>query len=214
MSFITFRRYHLDLVMGKTEFYGRVLDVGGKKENRRGSFLPPLDQVDTWEYLNLDPQTHPDYLCSAESIPVADETFDIVVLAEVLEHLQNPERVLIEIYRVLKRGGIIVATMPFLFPVHADPYDFQRWTPAKLKIEFERPGFIIKQVECMGGVFAVIHDLLYCAMNNAQQNKTPFSIRLLKKVFSYLKGLFQVLDTYIGKSEIISTGYCVRAYKQ
>ena len=131
MSFITFRRYYLDKVLSDIKFYGKVLDVGGKKENKRGTFRPPLDKIESWEYLNIDESTNPDYLCSADNIPVDDNTFDIVMLAEVIEHLENPIAVLNECYRVLKKDGKIVVTIPFLNALHADPYDFQRWTDVK-----------------------------------------------------------------------------------
>jgi len=109
---ITFRRHYLDKFLSGTRFYGRVLDIGGKKENKRGQFRPPLDKVENWEYLNIDETTNPDYFCSAESIPVKDETFDMVLMTEVLEHLEHPELVLAEAHRVLKKKGVLVATMP------------------------------------------------------------------------------------------------------
>jgi hypothetical protein len=80
MSFITFRRHYLDEFLYKTKFCGRVLDVGGKKDNKRGLFRPPLDDVESWEYLNIDEATNPDYSCSADDIPVDNENFDIVML--------------------------------------------------------------------------------------------------------------------------------------
>jgi SAM-dependent methyltransferase len=84
---------------------GRVLDVGGIKESRRGNFRPPLDQVDGWEYLNLDETTNPDYCCSADNIPLESNSIDTVLLCEVLEHVENPDKVISEIARILKPGG-------------------------------------------------------------------------------------------------------------
>ena len=56
MSFISFRRYYLDheLDENKQIFKGRVLDIGGKKDNRRGSFVPPYEQVDEWVFLRSE----------------------------------------------------------------------------------------------------------------------------------------------------------------
>ena len=45
-------------------------------------------------------------------LPYKDEEFDIVVLAEVLEHLYNPEVCLYEINRVLKKDGILIMSTP------------------------------------------------------------------------------------------------------
>jgi len=45
-------------------------------------------------------------------IAYPDATFDLVVAAEVLEHLISPEKVVTEIYRVLKVGGVLVGSVP------------------------------------------------------------------------------------------------------
>jgi SAM-dependent methyltransferase len=166
---ITFRRHYLDKSLSSTTFKGKVLDIGGKKDNKRGSFRPPLNKVDSWEYLNTDDSTNPDYCCSAEDIPIDNEKFDIVLMAEVLEHLENPSKVLQEAYRITKFSGKIIATMPFLYPIHADPYDYQRWTPERIKLEFEKVGFTIEKIVPMGSVFAVIYDLLYVSLGMASK---------------------------------------------
>jgi len=52
-------------------------------------------------------------LCDVEEgIPYPDTTFDLVVAAEVLEHLIYPEKAVSEIYRVLKNGGVLVGSVP------------------------------------------------------------------------------------------------------
>ncbi len=55
------------------------------------------------------------YYCEVgrEPIPVADESVDCVLIADVLEHIcHSPKPVLQDIYRVLKPGGACVAAMP------------------------------------------------------------------------------------------------------
>jgi len=49
---------------------------------------------------------------TGESLPFPDESFDIVYSANVLEHTENPERVLAESLRVLRRGGTLHMEMP------------------------------------------------------------------------------------------------------
>lgn len=71
-----------------------------------------------------------DIVCDASSIPIADGIYDVVICAEVLERVKSPEKVLSEISRVCAVGGHVYLTAPFLFPVHADPYDFRRFTAA------------------------------------------------------------------------------------
>ncbi len=215
MLVMTFRRHYLDKVLAETDFRGRVLDIGGKKINKRGRFRPPVDKVETWEYLNIDESTEPDYLCSAEHIPVDDNSFDILLLTEILEHLENPEVVLKECFRVLKKGGKLIATMPFLYPVHADPYDFQRWTDARFRNTLEKIGFTGIKVTPMGGIFAVIYDLLYASMTSASKNRRSIKNRVLKRVFmpSVARIFLRLDQKYIYKSKAITTGYYVEASK-
>ncbi|KKN67031.1 hypothetical protein LCGC14_0465850 [marine sediment metagenome] len=56
----------------------------------------------------------PDLLCdlNKEVIPLDDETVDLVIVGEVLEHLINPYNVVREFYRILKPNGIVVASSP------------------------------------------------------------------------------------------------------
>ena len=46
----------------------------------------------------------------------------------VLEHVLEPTRVVAEIARVLRPGGVVFADTPFLYPVHEGAYDFTRFT--------------------------------------------------------------------------------------
>lgn len=177
MKFTTFRRYYLDKLLCETNFSGRVLDVGGKKYNKRGLFEPPLGKVKSWKYLNIDAATKPDYLNQADNIPVENDYFDMVLMTEVLEHALYPNKILNELFRVLKNNGVLIATMPFLYPIHADPDDFQRWTPDKIKKEFINAGFHIEKVEPMGGIIAVILDIVQVYIQ-----KQTFIFKVIKKL--------------------------------
>jgi len=43
------------------------------------------------------------------SLPFAEGCFDVVLVAHVIEHMADPERALVELYRVLKPGGVLIA---------------------------------------------------------------------------------------------------------
>jgi len=51
-------------------------------------------------------------LSPAESLPVADNSLDRIISREVFEHVISPQKMINEIYRVLKPGGIAVITTP------------------------------------------------------------------------------------------------------
>ena len=76
-------------------------------------------------------------------LPFRDECFDTVLLLDVLEHIQQPDSAMAEVRRVIKIGGRIVVQVPFLYPLHDEPYDFQRWTTHGLGAIFSRHGIEI-----------------------------------------------------------------------
>jgi len=68
------------------------------------------------------------FIADAHHIPLADGTVDAVVVQAVLEHVLAPDKVVAEIHRVLRPGGLVYAETPFLQQVHAGAYDFTRYT--------------------------------------------------------------------------------------
>ena len=213
MKLNSLRRTMLDalLIENQNVFKGRVIDVGGKKVNARGLQIPHPKDVTCWESLNIDKNTNPDYLCSAENIPVNSESFDVAVMCEVLEHLENPEKVLDEITRVLKNHGKIVLSVPFLWGYHADPYDFQRWTQVKIKMVLTERGFSTIDIQPMGGIGSVIYDLFLIQLKKTRQLVvSKIGLRLLL----VLKPILLFLDRVASfDKELVTTGFFVIATK-
>ena len=69
-----------------------------------------------------------DMIADAHKIPLSDGSVDGVLIQAGIEHVLEPERVVAEIWRVLKPGGIAYAETPFLQQVHEAAYDFTRFT--------------------------------------------------------------------------------------
>ena len=83
---------------------------------------------------------HVDIIFDCHNIPYKDSRFDIVIIEAVLEHVINPQKVVQEIHRVLRKDGIVYAEIPFMQQVHGGAYDFQRFTHTgilKLFSDFE-----------------------------------------------------------------------------
>lgn len=69
-----------------------------------------------------------DIVADASSIPIEDNSADLIINIALLEHVKTPKEVINEIHRIIKYNGEIFCFVPFMQPFHAAPNDFQRWT--------------------------------------------------------------------------------------
>ena len=70
----------------------------------------------------------------AEALPVEDASFDVVVCTQVLEHAEEPARVVAELRRATRPGGRVLASTHGVQPYHPSPDgDYWRWTHAGLE---------------------------------------------------------------------------------
>ena len=76
--------------------------------------------------------------------------YDIVIAEQVFEHLRRPDRALANIFGMLRRGGVLVVTTPFLIKYHPEPLDLCRWTPMGLRALLEDAGFTVLAAEGWG----------------------------------------------------------------
>lgn len=106
------------------QFYsqdGNILNIGS------GPSAPLTPKT-----VNLDLFQFPSVSVVADScnLPYKDESFDYIVIEACLEHIKDPQQTCREASRVLKQGGRIFATWPFMCNAHGLPYDYFRYTPS------------------------------------------------------------------------------------
>jgi SAM-dependent methyltransferase len=69
----------------------------------------------------------------AHTIPMRDESVDAVLCVSVLEYVTSPQQVVAECMRVLKPGGVLYISAPFVFPHHPPPDDHFRFSMSGLR---------------------------------------------------------------------------------
>lgn len=148
---------------------GKLLDIGAADR-----WIEPLLPAGV-EYVAFDyPATGHDLYASKPSVfgdaaqlPFRDASFENVTCLEVLEHVPDPALVMTEISRVLTQGGRAWISMPFLYPLHDAPYDFQRFTTYGLRRTIERAGLEIVTIEKSGHALCTAALLTCLAMAGA-----------------------------------------------
>lgn len=137
---------------------GELLDVGCGDAPYRGYF--DVSRHVTLDWPNtLHRRDFIDVYASAEALPFAARAFDTVLCTEVLEHLRDPRAAVAEAARVLRPGGHYLVSVPFLYGVHEQPWDFSRFTEHGLRHVLESAGFDVVHLVERGGAVAVIADL-------------------------------------------------------
>lgn len=98
-------------------------------------------------------------------IPLADNYADNVFLFNALYILKKPEESLKEVHRILKSGGSLFLSSPFVANEMPEPYDYFRFTSQKLKEMLGEAGFseirIIPYGERFSATVYILHDFLF-----------------------------------------------------
>ncbi|RPH31770.1 MAG: class I SAM-dependent methyltransferase [Bacteroidales bacterium] len=89
----------------------------------------------------------------------ADESFDSIILSDVLEHIRRPEALLKEMNRVLAKNGVLMMNVPFYYCLHEEPFDYYRYTEFALKSMVQDNGFKIIKLETIGGAPEILADI-------------------------------------------------------
>lgn len=142
------------------QFSGRVLDIGCGGQPWRWMLKSAqaylgLDLQEVNEKFGYLQKSNMAYY-NGRHFPLKNESFDHIICTEVLEHVLEPEEFLKECHRCLKKGGTLFLTVPFSARYHYIPHDFWRFTPAGLKVLFERVGLSSFQLHHLGTDASVI----------------------------------------------------------
>ncbi len=201
---------------------GLVLDIGCS-EKKLKQYLS-----DSCQYIGLDYpdtadalyKTMPDVYGDAQNLAFADNTFDTISFLEVLEHLPNPQKAVQECYRVLKPRGRLIFSMPFLYPIHDAPFDFQRLTIHGLRQLFNSNYFKIVDEKPTGnplttatllGNIALVKTIL----NSFKRKHPAFLMVFTLPVLIPLLNIIGILAEVLGsKDDFMAHGYTIQLVKE
>lgn len=98
-----------------------------------------------WETIDLYDAPELTYKANSEyEFPCESETFDIVVSANVAEHVREVWTWMRELARVCKKGGLVITINPVSFPYHEAPVDCFRIYPEGMKAIYKNAGLFVE----------------------------------------------------------------------
>jgi len=119
---------------------GKVLEIGSRQEKNQKNVANLRRLFPQGEYLGVDMRSGPgvDRVVNAEKLPFKDNSIDVVLCLETLEHAEKPWLISEEIERVTKNSGVMIVSSQQNFPIHMHPSDYFRFTPYGLKSLFKK----------------------------------------------------------------------------
>lgn len=198
---------------------GRLMDLGCGNQPYLPWYGPLVEEV-----VPVDAAPAPGVVVVdlAEPLPFGDASFDTVLCTQVLEHVDNAELAMAEIARVLRPGGHALVTVPFLYPTHEAPYDFQRFTHHGITGLARRHGLEVLDLGAQGGpVLMVVHYAVLAvaqAIRLAARTLGPLGFLVERPGRLLLAAPQEVLRSRVstrlsGPARIASLGYLLAARK-
>ncbi len=162
---------------------GILLDVGSGFAPYKPFFknIKKYIKMDKFEYLNAKP----DIIGDALDIPLKNNSVDSVFSSQVMEHVTNPQKMVDEIYRVLKKDGICITTTHMAQVLHGEPHDYFRFTEYGLRELFKKFKYV--EVKPNGGALLAIFQLFIFAIDE----KFPV---ISKPIVIFLNMIIKPLD--------------------
>jgi len=88
-----------------------------------------------------------------------NDSYDIITAFQILEHHEKPELFFSEAGRILKKGGYLIISSPFIWELHEEPNDFQRLTHYKIQKLCGENSMVILETIRRGGILSTLSQL-------------------------------------------------------
>ena len=157
------------------------------------------------DFINLDfyPYEKVDVVGDAKNLPFKNKSLDFVYSKSFLEHSDNPEKIVDEIYRTMKPKSFTIHSIPFMYPYHASPFDYNRYTEEGLKILFKK--FKIIKIINISGPFTLINLILIEIVNSLFSLINRNIATLCSTILMILISPLKYLDIFFIKNKHFSS---------
>lgn len=137
----------LQRVLDDIDLQSMVCDIGAGP----GQFHQILERFSHRLAIDFFPYPEVNLVVDLERrLPFSPSSFDVLVSMNTFEHIHNVRALIKECHRILKKGGVLAGSTPFLLGIHQAPYDFHRFTPFELEKLFIEEGFRVVKIKPLG----------------------------------------------------------------
>jgi SAM-dependent methyltransferase len=170
--------------------HGDTIDLGAGLSRYKWMITPRATT-----YKTMDIQAFPgiDVVGDVLAPPFPDASFDTALSMHVLEHVREPWTAITQMARILRPGGMAIVSVPFVYPHHADPHDYFRFSEDGIRSLFERAGMEIVLCSKFGGWWAVQGETFKQRFVSPYRGPHPRWKRRLKDVVEWICAAFNHL---------------------
>lgn len=165
---------------------GDLLDLGYGTVPFYELYKPYVNSVACadWE-TSLHDLSHIDFAVDLNGqIAIPENSYDTIILSDVLEHIYEPRNLLKQLYSVLRKDGKIILNVPFAYWEHEAPHDYYRYTRFFFEKIAADLGYTIVVIEQIGPeAFNVVVDI-------AAKLKRSYKNKLRYKLFHWMVTMF------------------------
>lgn len=169
-----------------------IIDLGCGKQPYR-QFYEKLSK--TIIAADIDQNENVSVLLEADRLPFIEESIDLVLFTEVIEHVSNPQLTLKEIARVLRVNGLLIITWPLFYPLHDFPKDFYRLTEFGMQTALNDCGLKLITMKRRGSLLSVLHTILGQCLSGACE-----AIKRIPLLGFLLGPFVSLIDLSVGNS--------------
>jgi SAM-dependent methyltransferase len=165
---------------------GKLIDLGCGTKPYESILKPYIESYFGVDFQpaaekNYGENTKADLYVDCSNTELESEAFDTLLSTQVMEHIFETDNYLSECYRLLKKNGYGIFTVPFFWQLHSEPYDFFRFTRFSLDRLFSEKGFKIIEIRPLEGAYAALTQakIVSLYIHCSQQN---LIIRLFRRI--------------------------------
>jgi len=176
-GYLNHKHLHSSILKSVSYLHGICVDIGSGNSPYKKIILPNVDEYIAVDKSNIHKhmfQTSKEKFIDADikDLPFDNNSIDTVILTQVLEHIDDPYKAMDEVKRVIKKDGILILSVPFIYQAHAVPYDYFRFSEYGLKKLLKDYDYEILEFHYQGYLGTTIFSIINCWIwNLSSQNK-------------------------------------------